>query len=211
MYGRNIGRRTLDFGHEGILYRNSFIMYDRDTESLWVHTTGECIKGKLKGRQLQFIPSSVTSWGAWKKSHPKSLVLEGKKARGFMGTFSLSPERAARFGLSIGQGDDVKLYPVSELTKRRVIHDRFGKEGVVVFFDKDDLHGTAWRSGDHRFSWNGKQIVDAKGRAWDMMIGLPVGADDDSEKLDPLAATMWLTKRWTGFYPRSTVWAPKER
>lgn len=211
MYGRNIGDRIVEFGHEGVLYRNSFIMYDRDTESLWVHTTGECIKGDLKGRQLEFLPSVVTTWGAWKKQHPKSLVLEGEKARGFMGTFTLTREKADDFGLSIGQGDDVKLYPIRELLKRRAIHDTFDGEPVVILFDGNALHGTAWRPGDVRLRWNGKAFVDAKGRRWDMMLGQPVGAKDDSEKLEPVAATQWLIKRWKGFYPKSETWTAKDR
>ncbi len=40
MYDRRTNGQTLSFGHAGILYRNSFVMYDRTTESLWVHVTG---------------------------------------------------------------------------------------------------------------------------------------------------------------------------
>ncbi len=66
MYGRKLGEKTLSFGHEGVLYRRSFVMYDRETESLWVHVTGEAIKGELKGNRLDFSPSEVVSWRTWK-------------------------------------------------------------------------------------------------------------------------------------------------
>ena len=44
VYSRKIGEKTYSFGHEGVLYRRSFIMYDKQTESLWIHTTGEAVK-----------------------------------------------------------------------------------------------------------------------------------------------------------------------
>ena len=123
MYSRQLADRVVEFGHEGVLYRNSFIMYDRKTKSLWVHTTGECVKGELKGRQLEFIPSTVTSWRAWKSTHPKSLVLEGKKATGFMGTFSLKEKDAKKFGVSVGQGETTKLYAAGEALDYEVVTD----------------------------------------------------------------------------------------
>ena len=43
MYERTLDGQELRFGHEGVLYENSFIMYDKGTESLWVHVTGEAI------------------------------------------------------------------------------------------------------------------------------------------------------------------------
>ncbi len=60
MYGRELDGKTYTFGHEGVLYRQSFVMYDKQTDSLWVHTTGEAIKGALKGKVLTFLPSTVT-------------------------------------------------------------------------------------------------------------------------------------------------------
>jgi len=209
VYGRKLEDRTVAFGHEGILYRESFVMYDRKTKSLWVHSTGECVKGELKGRQLTFIPCSITSFGAWKKRYPKSLVLEGRKARGFMGRFGLTKETVGRYGISVGQGEVARLYPVTALMKSPVVMDRFGERDIVVFFDRTSLHATAWVRGKHEFTWKDGKVVDGKGRAWDTMLGRPVGAKDDEEKMTPLPATAWLMHRWKGFYPKSGVYGVK--
>ena len=48
----------MSFGHAGILLENSFVMYDRGTDSLWVHVTGRAVWGPLKGEQLEFVPST---------------------------------------------------------------------------------------------------------------------------------------------------------
>ncbi len=66
MYGRKLGETTYSFGHEGILYRQSFIMYDKQTYSKWIHTTGEAVQGPCKGKVLTFLPNTVTSWKKWK-------------------------------------------------------------------------------------------------------------------------------------------------
>ena len=210
MYGRKLSDRTIAFGHEGVLYRNSFVMYDRKTKSLWVHTTGECVKGELKGRQLTFLPSVITTWGHWKKQHPKSLVLDRAKRRGFMGTFGLTKETAVRYGISVGQGKSAKLYPVAELRKRPVLMDRFDGEDLVIFFDPESLHATAWVRGKLTFAWKDGKIVDGKGREWDRMLGRPVGKKGAEDALDPRPATAWLIHRWKGFYPKAPVYeAPK--
>ena len=132
MYSRKVDDKILAFGHEGVLYRRSFVMYDRGTGSFWVHTTGECVKGKLKGKQLKFLPSVVTRWSDWKSKYPNSKILEGKKAKGFMGSYTLTKKKG-KFGISVGEGEQSNLYPIVELEKQRVIHDTLGDKKIVIF------------------------------------------------------------------------------
>ena len=88
MYRRELEGRVLSFGHAGILYQSSFVMYDRQTKSLWVHVTGRAHAGPLTGKQLTFMPSTVTSWEQWKAAHPYTKVLPGHRRGGFMGTYT---------------------------------------------------------------------------------------------------------------------------
>ncbi len=211
MYSRRIEDRVLKLGHEGMLYRNSFIMYDHQTNSHWVHTTGECVKGKLKGKQLRFIPSSVMTWGAWRKLNPMSLVLEGEMTRGFMGTFRLNAKSPNRYGISIGQGATAKLFSIKSLLVNPVVQDRLGDDDVVIFFDKESLHATAWIRGKNEFRQVDGKILDQRGREWNAMLGQPIGADNASEKMRPIAATVWLIERWRGFYPKASSPSPKDK
>ncbi len=66
----------MTFGVSGKLWRDSLVMYDRTTRSLWSQVLGKAIAGPLKGVSLQEIPSEQTTWVAWKKRHPETLVLE---------------------------------------------------------------------------------------------------------------------------------------
>ncbi len=80
VYRRDVGGSTLSFGVSGSLYRNSLVLYDRETETLWSHLLGVAIRGPLRGTRLTTIPSVVTSWGAWRRAHPNTRVLDAGRA-----------------------------------------------------------------------------------------------------------------------------------
>lgn len=78
MYSRTIGGRqprTLSFGVSGLLWRGMLVLYDEETESLWSQMDGRCIQGELEGERLEHVDSVVTTWGAWRREHPDTLVL----------------------------------------------------------------------------------------------------------------------------------------
>jgi hypothetical protein len=53
---RSVGGRTLRFGVSGLLYNSGFLLYDRETESLWSQFDGRAIAGPLAGKQLTAVP-----------------------------------------------------------------------------------------------------------------------------------------------------------
>ena len=60
-----------------MLWRNSLVMMDEETGSLWSHVVGEALQGPLKGKVLKTVPVVQTSWAAWIKQHPDTKVLKG--------------------------------------------------------------------------------------------------------------------------------------
>ncbi|MGH9009946.1 MAG: DUF3179 domain-containing protein [Acidimicrobiia bacterium] len=74
-YDRRVGERILDFGTSGRLYQSALVMYDRQTESLWSHFTGQAVAGVLTGTELTLFPLSTVSWADWRAAHPKGHVL----------------------------------------------------------------------------------------------------------------------------------------
>ncbi len=80
MYDRELAGQTLTFGVSGALYRNSLIMYDRETGSRWSHLLGAAVQGPLRGTSLEMIPHRFTSWGEWRREHPRTLVLSPDRA-----------------------------------------------------------------------------------------------------------------------------------
>lgn len=72
---RRVDDRVLTFGTSGSLYQSSLVMYDRQTESLWSHFTGQAIAGVLTGTELDTIPVATIGWADWLEAHPDGLVL----------------------------------------------------------------------------------------------------------------------------------------
>jgi len=73
---------SFHLGTSGYLLDGKVLLYDRETESLWVEE-GEslsAISGPHKGMKLPLIdrPAAV-AWGKWKTSHPGSRLVVGSK------------------------------------------------------------------------------------------------------------------------------------
>lgn len=74
-FERRVGDRVLEFGTSGLLWRSALVMYDRQTETLWSHFTGEAIVGVLTGTLLETFPVATVPWSVWRDAHPDGLVL----------------------------------------------------------------------------------------------------------------------------------------
>ena len=219
MYGRTLPDGTvLEFGHEGVLYRDSFVMYDKNTQSLWLHVTGEALKGKLKGTQLDFLPSEIATWGAWKAAHPDTKVLLGRKARGMMGTFALQ-QRKENYGLSVGEGRAVRLYPYSELARKPVWNDSMGETSLLVVYEPDSGRSAAYSRtlGSSTFEFVMLPPPPGGGPApvlmrdqqtdsiWSGLRGACLQGEFAGQRLRRLTATPWLIVRWKGFFEDGVV------
>ena len=143
MYERELEGRVLRFGHAGMLYQNSFLMYDQQTNTIWVQVTGEGFHGPLKGRKLKLMPSTVTTWEKWKARFPDTLVLPGRRSESFMGVYDgMSTTRG--LGLSVVVRFKAKLYPFQTLLKTPVVNDRFQGIPVLVAYSNGAKTATAW-------------------------------------------------------------------
>ena len=88
-YDRRLGERILDFGTSGLLYNSALVMYDRQTETLWSHFTGEAAIGHLTGAELDVLPVSTVSWADWREANPDGLVLS--RDTGFDRSYGTNP------------------------------------------------------------------------------------------------------------------------
>ena len=77
VYSRQIDARTLTLAPSGWTYRNTFVLYDKETETLWYpYEKGLMgIQGEYFKRWLPIVDAADTSWEAWKTQHPESRVL----------------------------------------------------------------------------------------------------------------------------------------
>lgn len=164
MYDRNLGDKKLSFGVSGKLWKNVLIMYDRQTDTLWSHLTGEGLIGPLKGERLKTFPAAMMRYSEWKQLYPDTLVLK-KKLKGMGGAFrspsrdpyegyyysaqtGVIPEkyRDSRLhpktllvGLALDSpkekgGQVAKVYPFADLNRAGVVNDRFAGRDVLVTY-----------------------------------------------------------------------------
>jgi hypothetical protein len=151
VFDANAADRRLNFGVSGLLYQSDVLLYDRETESLWSQIKQEAVTGKLTGTRLHLLPSTQTTWGAWKKKHPDTFVLSTNT--GYSRDYNRDPyedyytSRSVMFSVDkqnpryhpkeqvIGVELDglAKAYPFSELERAKVpLKDRIGKQTVWV-------------------------------------------------------------------------------
>jgi hypothetical protein len=128
-------------------------MYDRQTETLWSHFTGQAIVGELTGIELERYPVATVPWGAWRDAHPEGLVLS--LDTGFDRDYGRNPypgyddvtsdpflfegEVDGRYTamtrlVGIEAGGAALSVPLVHLREVRVVNGSLGAEPVAVFW-----------------------------------------------------------------------------
>ncbi|WP_367888786.1 DUF3179 domain-containing (seleno)protein [Desulfoluna spongiiphila] len=78
VYSRDVDGESLTLAPSGWTYRNTFVLYDKESGSLWYPEEKglKAIQGHHLGKTLQEIAHEDTSWHLWQQAHPKSLLAD---------------------------------------------------------------------------------------------------------------------------------------
>lgn len=78
MYSREIDGRRLTIAPSGWTYRSTFVLYDKETGSLWYPDKNGLmgIQGIYFKRQLEKRPFEDTIWQKWSHKFPKTQILK---------------------------------------------------------------------------------------------------------------------------------------
>ncbi len=216
VYERRLNGKTLEFGHAGILYRNSFVMYDRETDSLWVHVTGRAEVGPREGWQLTFMPSTVTTWAEWKRLHPRTKVLASRRRGGFMGTYT-GVDDPGGIGLAVIVWGNAKLYPFDRLAEVSVVNDTVYGSPVVVAYSQSAGTARAWGREVGGRTLTFQRGPDPEGGApflledletgseWSWLTGEALSGELAGSRLEHASHHPILSRRFSGFYPEGPV------
>ncbi|UCE58672.1 MAG: DUF3179 domain-containing protein [Phycisphaerales bacterium] len=83
VHTRTKGDQVDEFGVSGYVYKNTFMIFDRKTESLWYPLDDDnwtAISGPRKGEKIPIVKEpQVETLGEWRKRHPQTKVLLGSK------------------------------------------------------------------------------------------------------------------------------------
>ncbi len=78
---RRVDGETLRFGHSGLLYQSSLLLYDRRPggrgESLWSPLEARAVTGPAAaaGKTLRRVPCALARWADWTERYPGTLVV----------------------------------------------------------------------------------------------------------------------------------------
>jgi hypothetical protein len=189
--------RRLEFGVSGLLYNSDVLLYDRQTESLWSQIKKQAVTGPMKGQRLSALPMTDTTWRAWRKAHPRTLVLSTDT--GHSRDYSRDPYA--------GYAQERGLYfPVSARSKRYHPKERvLGLEIDGTFkaypFAELSKHG----GGDMRDRVNGRNLLVS----FDPINESATAYDDKGYQL-PAITGFWFA--WYAFHPQTEIFtAPRRR
>ena len=213
----------------GKLIRNSLVMFDRETGTLWSHLTGEALEGPLRGQHLQQVLSEQTSWSHWRAEHPETLMLEvdpgdvsfdpyqsyyGAPDAGVVGRKRADnrlPAKEKVIGVRIG--GEVKAYSFTALARVRVVNDTIGGVPLVVVFDGASFSGAVYRRdpGGNLLTFapgpNALSMVDHEtGSTWDGLSGRATAGAYAAMVLQQVPITYSFWFGWADFYPNTELY-----
>ena len=228
MYARDVQGRTLTFGVSGKLVRNSLVMFDRETGSLWSHLTGEAISGPLRGQPLTMMPSTQTTWGLWQRAHLKAqalVVSPGELRDPYAGYYRAGdtgingrkhqddrlPAKERVIGVRLG--GEIKAYSFAALARNRVVDDTVGGTPLVIVFDGSSESGAAYRRDstgqalDFQPGARPLSMTDTQtGSEWDGLLGTATHGPSAGAVLAAVPFTYSFWFGWADFYPNTGVY-----
>jgi hypothetical protein len=218
---------TLTFIVSGKLWRNSLVMQDRETSSLWSHVTGEALGGDMTGAWLEMVPSVQTTWERWFREHPSTRVLrkdrtvtESRYARYMsdserMGIFRADYLRERLPGKSIVHGVVRGTHSLAvtdaRLADGTLLNVPVGDDPVVfIALDDGGVRAYVARAGaqELRFILDEKSgaIRDAEtGSSWDLARGVCIKGELAGATLEEIVVRLAYWFAWSGFYPRTEI------
>lgn len=190
-YKTTFNGKKYNLGTSGFLYRSNKLMYDQATQSLWNTIKGEPVLGPLvdKGIALEHLRIVTTTWGEWKRRHPKTTVLspdtghrrdygEGVAYKQYFGTHELmfntpfSDKRlknkqevlALRFSASPKQ----QLAIDTEfLNKNPLYKNKIGLQKLLILTDRTGANRVYDPKEVHFVSYNrDSTVIDIEGKRW---------------------------------------------
>ncbi len=84
VYSRELDDAPVTFGTTGYTHKQTFVLYDRESESLWYplgDSSFTAVSGVRQGEKIPYLQESgVIDLGTWRGEHPDTKVLLGDRA-----------------------------------------------------------------------------------------------------------------------------------
>ncbi len=187
---RTLDGRVLTFGVSGLIHNSNFLIFDRETDSLWLQWDGRALAGALAGRRLEPVPLRQEILGVWLARHRDTKVLERPEPRRLDYRYS----RFKAYWVS----DEIP-FPVA--AEDRSFHAKELVLGVVV-----DGRARAYL-GSILTKAGGRLIDEFQGKRVQVEYDTNLGAFAwDAEEGVDVGEAYWFA--WKAFHPNTEVWRP---
>jgi hypothetical protein len=194
-FSSGIDGRTFTFGVSGLLYNSDVLLYDRQTESLWSQLGRQAVTGSMKGKVLETLPVTHTTWRDWRSRNPETEVLSTRT--GHFRNYDVDPYP--------GYGQDGRIYfPVAEE------NSRYPRKSIVMGLEIDG----------HFKAYPFVELADGPARFTDEFHGtqVEIAFDEKAQTASvysadgiemPTVLAFWFA--WYAFHPETEVYRPDPR
>ena len=228
MYAREVGEQVLSFGVSGMLLRDGFVMYDRETGSLWTQVNGQAISGRLAPATLTMVPALHVTWKEWRRLYPASQVLRKLGIRrssyrrynrsstdlGIMGRRNVDTRLPGKaWVIGIHRKGNATVFPQDEVREAGVVEAEVGDLPVVLAATSPDAPVVAFdrridgRTLSFELEARDESIRDSEtGSRWRLVDGVATEGPLAGQQLTRVVANAAFWFGWQGYFPHSEVW-----
>ena len=204
VHRRELNGDEIVLGNQGALWGSAMTWWDHETGSIWSQPIGEAIAGPLKGQTLELLPSTLTTWDAWRTAHPETQALN---VNGWQTAFKLSD-----MAIVVDLGTDSAAYEVNALRNQGVVNDVVAGVEVAIVIDPDD--DQRWAVFSRRLNdtvvdltRSEAGLIDSEsGTVFDPFTGVGREGPLSNQSLDRLAAFTSFPEDYFTFFPEGRLW-----
>ena len=239
VYNREADGKEHTFGVSGKLLKNTLVMFDYETESLWPIVSGSAVEdnaveGELSGKKLDMMVNcQKMPWGTWKKLHPDTLVLSHRGAETVGYDVYESYHRSKETGIYPAKNIDKRLsiktnvigidvdgkhkaYPFSLFDNKRIVTDGFHGLDLLIYRNKEsniimvyDRHVDG-----HVIGFKGNTKSDfatdnVTKTTWDLVNGIGIKGSMKGKTLRQIDYIIVYWFVWSDYYPDTEVFYDK--
>lgn len=131
-------RGDTTLGVSGQLLNSNLVMYDRESESYFAQIAATGMTGEHRGRTLDEVDVTWTTWGRWRAAHPETRVLSDDT--GYLRNYGRDPYGSYN-PLSGYYGRDGTIFPLMHdsdryRAKKMVVGGRTARRSVYFVLDE---------------------------------------------------------------------------
>lgn len=226
--------RELTFGVSGYLFNNNLVMNDHQTNTFWSQVLGEGIRGAYKGQRLEQVPSWITTWAAWKQTHPDTLLLSAAKLGNdpqsivdpYDGYYNSDwigfdskqndtrlPPKVLVLGIRVGEQS--LAYPAETVAQLGIIQDELAGLAYMLIYDVETqaafIYSRQFNNLTLTFKYDsevGALTDDQTNSIWDIHTGATRSGGYAGQSLESIDAMLAYWFAWSDFFPETEIFTP---